>query len=62
MVLLQDLLGDYIRFQPWLNSLELFLDQYFTSGSDRIGGETNLTNYSLTTLLLLILLLKEQHL
>lgn len=53
MVLLQDLLGDYIRFQPWLNSLELFLDQYFTSGSDRIGGETNLTNYSLTTLLLI---------
>lgn len=55
---LQDVLGDYVRFQPWLNSLESFLNQYFTGSNEGRKlhdqtSDTNLKNYSLTTLLLI---------
>ncbi|CUM46045.1 uncharacterized protein AC631_02187 [Debaryomyces fabryi] len=54
MVSLQDLLGDFVRFQPWLNSVESFLDKYFTGGNNaRLENEFNLKNYSLITLLLI---------
>lgn len=51
MVNLQDLLGDFVRFQPWLSSVEQSLNKSFVVGVE--GNDTNLKNYSLTTLLLI---------
>ncbi|KAK6197858.1 uncharacterized protein RJT21DRAFT_128331 [Scheffersomyces amazonensis] len=52
LVQLQDLLGDFIRFQPWINALESFVDQYFAVRSERPSSEETLQNYSLISLLL----------
>lgn len=51
MYTVQDLCGDGTRFQPWLNSFEDSLDLFFTNR----GQDMDLlyTNYSLTTLLLI---------
>lgn len=49
---LQDLLGDFVRFQPWLNSVEQSLNKSFTA-SNRLDNDENLKNYLLMTLLLI---------
>lgn len=53
MQALQDHMGEYVRFQPWLNSFESFLDKYFIGDyASKVEYSGSLKNYCLTTLLL----------
>lgn len=62
MVAVQDMAGDFVRFQPWLNSFETFLDQSFTgSGDSRVASDSTFKNYVLITLLLVNLIVKGTH-
>lgn len=62
MVAVQDMAGDFVRFQPWLNSFETFLDQSFTgSGDSRAASDATFKNYVLITLLLVNLIVKGTH-
>ncbi|KAK6460235.1 armadillo-type protein, partial [Scheffersomyces coipomensis] len=49
MVQLQDLLGDYSRFEPWVNTLNSFVD----SRVERIGNQESFNYYLLTSLFLI---------
>lgn len=47
----QDMAGDFVRFQPWLNTFETTIDQHLSSGTiARAGTDTSFKNYVWTTL------------
>lgn len=50
-VSLQDTMGDFVKFQPWLNTFESAIDQHITM-NHRSGSEINFRVYVLTTLIL----------
>lgn len=53
-VAVQDAVGDFVRFQPWLNTFESSIDQHFNAGIGlRNGNEQNFKNYVWTTLILI---------
>lgn len=57
-IALQDAMGDYVKFQPWLNVFETAIDQHFNlTASQRSSNELNFKNYVLTTLILINLII-----
>ncbi|OBA23612.1 hypothetical protein METBIDRAFT_34638 [Metschnikowia bicuspidata var. bicuspidata NRRL YB-4993] len=57
---LQDSVGDFVKFQPWLNVFETAIDQHFNlTGNQRTGNEQHFKNYVLTTLILINILIQQ---
>lgn len=54
LINVQDLVGDFFRFQPWLRALESTLDQHLmkTNIGGKIINKSLVEDYSLTTMLL----------
>lgn len=60
LVILQDDVGEYVRFRPWLNTFESSIDQHFnTAMGSRSGNDQNFIDYVVTTLLLINLMISR---
>lgn len=54
----QDMAGDFVRFQPWLNTFESTIDQHLSSGTiARAGTDSSFKNYVWTTLVFINLMI-----
>lgn len=57
---LQDTMGDFVKFQPWLNTFESAIDQHITMGY-KGGSEQSFKNYVLTTLILVNTMIRQSE-
>ena len=56
----QDSAGDFVKFQPWLNTFETAVDQHLISGTAyRSGNDTTFKNYIWTTLVLINMMIHK---
>lgn len=59
-VAIQDIAGDFVKFQPWLNTFESSIDQHLNSGIEhRAGNEAGFRNYVHTTLILVNIMINK---
>lgn len=57
-VALQDTMGDFVKFQPWLNTFESSIDQHITMGHKN-ASDQNFKIYVLTTLILINIMIRK---
>lgn len=57
-VTLQDTMGDFVKFQPWLNTFESSIDQHVSMGHKN-GNDQSFKDYVLTTMILINTMIRK---